>query len=93
MKNYAIISCSVTKEQKKFIDETTFKPSKILQQAINALMEDYHKTDLKGLLDIQKKRTAGISQTLNKMRDFIEQKGLMDDFFNNDEKKRENPSF
>lgn len=90
MKNYAILSCSVTKEQKKFLEESRFKPSKILQQAINALMETYDRTDVKGLFDIQKKRMAGMAETMNRMREFIEKNGQMEEFFNNEGKNEGN---
>jgi hypothetical protein len=82
-----IISVSIKPEHKKFLAQTRFSASKLLQQAINELMNDYNNVDLKGLIDIQKKRNAALMETIAKMNDFLNQNSLLDAYFNETTKK------
>lgn len=82
---------TINEEQERFLRENPrLSLSKVTQQGLNALMNDYNKTDLKGLLDIERGKAARIAETMGKMRDFIESKGLMPQFFDNEAKNEGN---
>lgn len=73
-----IISVSLSKEQKEFIDEMAISPSELLQRSINDLVES-SKVSQKAVQEAQRK-IQFLQETINKQRDFIETQGLMDKF-------------
>ena len=73
-----IISCSLGKEQKDFIDEMAISPSELLQRSINDLIES-SKVSQKQVTELNRK-IQGLREILDKQRDFIEAQGLMDKF-------------
>jgi len=75
---------TISEAQERFLRENPqLSLSKLAQQGLDALMKDYNKTDLKGFLNNERAKAQRITETMEKMRDFIDKKGLMDDFFNN----------
>lgn len=73
-----IISVSLSKEQKDFIDEMAISPSELLQRSINDLIES-SKVSQKQVQDLTRK-ISFLQETINKQRDFIESNGLMEKF-------------
>jgi len=73
-----IISVSITPQQKQFIDEMAISPSELLQDCINQQIES-NKVSVK-LLEELNRKIAVLREVIDKQRDFIESKGLMDDF-------------
>jgi hypothetical protein len=61
-----------------FIEEKELSPSSIFQTAVQQIM-DSCKISEEFVKELQR-RIEGLSSTLNKQREFIEEKGLMDDF-------------
>lgn len=86
-----IKTISIEQRHEQFLKENPqLKPSKIMQQAIEALMNDYNQTDLSGLLQIQKSRNAQLMETITRMNRFLEKRELLESFFN-DEATKDNP--
>lgn len=78
-----IISCSLPPELVAFLDENPqLSASKILQQGVTALMYSYNKGDLKELLEHERNKVKSYMETLKKQIEFINEKGLMEEFFN-----------
>ena len=73
-----IISVSLSKEQKDFIDEMAISPSELLQRSINDLIES-SKVSQKQVQELTRK-IGFLQETINKQRDFLESNGLMDKF-------------
>ena len=73
-----IISVSLGKEHKDFIDEMGISPSELLQRSINDLIES-SKISQKQVQELTRKINF-LQETINKQRDFIESNGLMDKF-------------
>jgi len=73
-----IISVSITSEQASFIEEMDLSPSKLLQARIDEIQES-NKVNVKQIQDRERK-IAFLMETINKQRDFIEAKGLMNEF-------------
>ena len=87
------INVSVSKEMSDFLEENPqISPSKLLQQAISALMTTYNRGDLTALLQEERRKANAIKLKFEEMRDFLEKKGLVEDFFfnNENENKRSN---
>ena len=77
---YKVIAVTIPPHQKKFLEETGFKPSKILQQAINSLMESTNNFDLKQLIQHKQNKINLLLETVNKQREFLEKQGLLEEF-------------
>lgn len=73
-----IISVSLGKEHKDFIDEMGISPSELLQRSINDLIES-SKVSQKQVQELQRK-IIFLQETITKQREFIETNGLMDKF-------------
>lgn len=73
-----IISVSLGKEHKDFIDEMGISPSELLQRSINDLIES-SKVSQKQVQELTRK-IIFLQETINKQRDFIESNSLMDKF-------------
>jgi len=82
-------SVSLAERHNKFLKETGLSASKLLQQAIEGLMEDYNNEDLTGLLKNQKKRNAALMDTIEKMNNFLNKQNLLDKYFEETTKKAE----
>jgi Ni2+-binding GTPase involved in maturation of urease and hydrogenase len=63
-----------------FLKETGFSASKLLQQGIAALMCSFNKGDLAELIQHEKDKCDAMMRTINKQRDFIESKGLIEEY-------------
>lgn len=74
-----IISVSITQEQETFVQDMKLSPSKMLQGCINELMESQRVNQK--VVDELKLRIKNFQEVVNKQRDFIESRGLMDEFF------------
>lgn len=78
-----ILNISINEQQKAFLDENpTLKPSKIIQQAINTLMMSFNKGDLQELIKHERDKVKNIMGTIQKYIDFVNSKGLMEEFLN-----------
>lgn len=75
-----IISCSISREQKDFIDEMALSPSELLQGSINLQIENQKVS--KKQIDELLRRIESLRSVMDKQRDFIEANGLMDKFIN-----------
>jgi hypothetical protein len=73
-----ILSVSITKEQKNFLEDTKISPSALLQDAINKSI-DFHKVSFEKMQEINRKLENWM-QISFKYRDFINSKGLMEEF-------------
>ena len=71
---------TISLEQEQFLKETGFKPSKLLQQAINSLMESTNEGDLKELIRSKQSKINFLLETVNKQRDFIERNNLITEY-------------
>jgi hypothetical protein len=73
------LTISIPEYQALFLDENPdFSPSKLLQSKLNELMET--SKDWTEQIKAANAKTLRVIETLNKQRDFIEAKGLMDEF-------------
>ena len=73
-----IISVSISSQQALFLDETGISPSKLLQDCINNAIES-QKISQQNVI-ILKSRIEDLLKVIYKQRDYIENKGLMDEF-------------
>jgi hypothetical protein len=73
-----ILSVSLSNDQITFIDEMGLSPSKLLQSKIEETIENYKVTAEE--LKKQQHKINFLMETINKQRDFIEAKGLMNEF-------------
>lgn len=73
-----IISVSITSEQAEFLQEMDLSPSKLLQSRIDEILES-NKVNVRQIQEKERK-IAFLMETINKQRDFIEAKGLMNEF-------------
>lgn len=71
---------TISLEQEQFLRETGFKASKLLQQAINSLMESTNEGDLKELIRSKQSKINFLLETVNKQRDFIERNNLITEY-------------
>lgn len=78
-----ILSVSISNEQAQFLRETGFSASKLLQQAINSLMETTNEGDLKQLLNHKQNKIASLLETVTNQRDFMEKQGLLNEYLKN----------
>ncbi len=76
-----IISVSISQKQFEYITEMNIKPSKILQAGIEEMManSEINSTFVKE----QQRKLEFLQNTLDKQRDFIQNKGLMVEFCEN----------
>jgi len=73
-----ILSVSISTEQQMFLNEMGLSPSALLQKAIDECIESYKVTAEE--LKKQQHKINFLMETINKQRDFIEAKGLMNEF-------------
>ena len=73
-----IISVSITSEQAEFLQEMDLSPSKLLQSRIDEILES-NKVNVRQIQEKERK-ISFLMETINKQRDFIEAKGLMNEF-------------
>jgi len=71
---------TISEEQERFLKETGFSASKLLQQAINSLMESTNEGDLKQLIQHKQNKITSLIETIAKQRDFIENQGLLTEY-------------
>jgi hypothetical protein len=73
-----IISCSISEEQKKFIEEMGLSPSELLQNSINEEINSLRvsQTIIKDL----NRKIRSLIDTIDKQRKFIESKKLIEEF-------------
>ena len=76
-----ITTISYSSEIEQFIRENNLKPSKIVQEKVMEMIESA-KVSNKMIQELNRK-IAFLQQTIEKQRNFIEAKGLMDDFIAN----------
>jgi hypothetical protein len=79
-RQYKAILVSISQKQAQFLKETGFKPSRLLQQAIEELMNATNPGDLKDILRFQKQKINILTETMLKQKAFIEQKGLLQEY-------------
>jgi hypothetical protein len=78
MANTHLVTCSITKEQSNAVEELKLSPSALLQGAIEEKIENY-KISKEQIKEYERKIEV-LRSTLDKQRDFIEARGLMNDF-------------
>jgi len=79
-----VLSVSVTDEQQAFLEENPeLKPSKLLQQSIEALMMSCNKGDLANLVQHYKDLNKNIQNSHKQLIEFLNNKGLLDEFLSN----------
>jgi hypothetical protein len=78
MANTHLVTCSITKEQSGAIEELNLSPSALLQNAIDEKIENYKVS--KEQIKQYERKIVSLHETLDKQRDFIEAKGLMQEF-------------
>jgi len=76
-----ITTISYSAEIERYIRENKIKPSKIIQDHVVNLMES-EKISNKQVSEMTR-RIAFLQETINKQRNFIEAKGLMEKFLQN----------
>lgn len=79
-RQYKAIAVTISNKQAQFLKETGFKPSRILQQAIEELMGTSNDGDLKSILKYQKEKVKQLLETVQKQKAFIEQKNLLEEY-------------
>jgi hypothetical protein len=73
-----ITTISYSTEVEQYIRENGLKPSKIVQDFVKTAIES-EKVSVKAMQDVNR-RILALQETINKQRNYIESKGLMDEF-------------
>lgn len=73
-----VISVSITKEQKDFLDEMQVSPSELLQRSITDMIQS-HKINREAVLELQRKLQVWIEMA-QKQREFIEKRGILEEY-------------
>jgi hypothetical protein len=73
-----ILSVSISEQQKAFIDENQVSPSAVLQEGLNQMIESF-KVSAVQLQELRRKIDF-LQKTIDKQRNFIESKNLMEDY-------------
>lgn len=79
-RQYQAILVTISTKQKEFLRQSGFKPSRLLQQAIDELMNTTNDGDLKTILRFQKEKVKLLTETVNKQRDLLEKNGLLGEY-------------
>lgn len=76
-----IVSCSVTKEQKDFIDENKLSPTALFQEHLTKIMTGVYDEDREGLLDEMAGRffKDGRGRTFSESKDWLESPAWKED--------------
>jgi hypothetical protein len=77
-KNSVIISVSITKEQAEWLDLTKESPSEYLQREIATRMQLWNTQHQE--IDKYKQNIESLQKLLSERTDFLEEKGLIDEF-------------
>ncbi len=76
-----IVSCSVTKEQKEFIEENKLSPTAIFQQHLTKLMTGAYDEDREGMMDelVDRFFKEGKRRTFTQCKDWLKSPAWKDD--------------
>jgi len=74
-----ILSVSINEEQAEFLEENPeLQPSKLLQQAINALMLSFNRGDLTELIKHEKEKNTQMVNYTQQLMDWLKKEGLIE---------------
>jgi len=75
------LNVSIDEEQKTFLDENPdLSASKILQQAIKALMNSYCKGDLECMIKLEKKKNTQMTGYVQQLMEWLKNKGYIEEW-------------